>query len=123
MVVLDLDKGEDIDAIRSSIRSKQLYAIIYSTYSHLTTETEIKLDDYIKFTGDDVSVDGLKSYLVEKRGLPERFVDAVSVVDKARYTSDGVVCVAGHAPLPKYRVVFPLREPFRRRDLTPEGWT
>jgi hypothetical protein len=64
LVVLDLDRGEDIDAVRGQLQSLNHYAIIYSTHSHMSSETEIKLDDYRKFTASKgVTAEGLRLFL------------------------------------------------------------
>ena len=122
LVVLDLDKGEDIKAVSALIRSRGLHAIIYSSHSHGSAETAIKLDDYRKFSGQrEVSVQWLRSYLLEKCRFQPWVVEQITCVDEARETPTGFVCVVGHSPLPKYRVVLPLREPFRRREVVKNG--
>ena len=61
-LIIDLDKGEDINAVIAAVKARRLYALIHSTYSH-------------------------------------------------------------HAPLPKYRLVFPLAKPFSRQDHFNAGGT
>jgi hypothetical protein len=117
LLVLDLDRGEDIDVILGQLRSANLYAIIYSTHSHMSSETEIKLDDYRRFANSKhVTVEGLRRFLFEQRKFRPWIVETVEIVDRCRETPNGMMCVARHAPLAKYRVVLPLRTPFRRAD-------
>ena len=120
-LVIDLDKGEDLDELRALIRAKDLYATIYSTHSHLSRETEIKLDDYRKFmSGNEVTAEGLKRFLLEVRKFRPWVVKEVEVADCYRDTPDGAVCVARHAALPKFRRV-PAAEPIQEARLHAQG--
>ena len=70
-LIIDLDKGEDATALNEAVRAKGFYALIYSTYSHLSPETEVPLDDYRKFTlSNMVTKEGLRSYLLKARNYP-----------------------------------------------------
>ena len=123
-LTIDLDKGEDISAVTAAVKAKSLYALIHSTFSHLTPETAIGLDDYRKFAnGKEVTVDGVRSYLREVRNYRPWVVENVEVAEIYKETPSGAVCVARHAPLPKYRVVFPLAKPFSRREHFNDGGT
>ena len=113
--VFDLDKGEDLDAIRQTIISKGNLAFVYSTHSHLSPETTIKIDDYRRFTGNrqTVTSDGARRYLYEKKGIQPRFLADVQITEAYRDTPEGAVCVAKHAPIPKFRLLFPFEKPSR----------
>ena len=123
-LVLDLDKGENLDVIRSNVRAAGVLAIVYSTHSHMSSTTEIKIDDYREFTGElTPTAAGLRCYLADKKGIDPEFLESVDVQESYRDTADGAVCVAGHAPIPKYRVVLPLEKPFARREFVENGMT
>src|SRR5262249_48918110 len=63
-LIIDLDRGEDILAVIAAVRAKGLYALVHSTFSHMSSETDIVLDDYRKFTGEKtVNATGLRRYL------------------------------------------------------------
>jgi hypothetical protein len=116
-LIIDLDKGEDVDDFIARVRAEELYALIHSSHSHLTQETEILLDDYRKFTGSNpVTEEGLRSYLLEKRKYRQWVVKNVEVAEPYKDTPTGAVCVAHHEPLPKYHAAFPLRRPFSRQE-------
>ena len=123
-LIIDLDKGEDINAVIAAAKAKELCAFIHSTYSHLSQETEISLDDYRKFMGSNAVTDaGLRSYLLEVRNYRPWVVENVEVAETYKDAPSGAVCVAHHAPLPKYRMVFPLAKPFSRQNHFNDGGT
>ena len=79
-LVLDLDKGEDLDVIERTIRSKGLLAFVYSTHSHMSSTTEIKIDDYREGTRElQPSPGGLRRYLADKKGIDPKFLKSVDV--------------------------------------------
>lgn len=41
IVELDLDRGDDIDRVKARLRELGLFALIYSTYNHRTSETSV----------------------------------------------------------------------------------
>ena len=85
LLVLDLDRGEDINAIREQLRSRNLYAIIYSTHSHMSSETEIKIDDYRRLTKSKVvTVEGLRRVLLEQRKFRPWIVESVEIAERCR---------------------------------------
>ncbi len=123
-LIIDLDKGEDINAVIAAVKAKGLYALIHSTYSHLSPETAIRLDDYRRFTHtNDITGEGLRSYLLKVRNYRPWLAENVEVTATYKDTPSGAVSVARHAPLPKYRMVFPLAKPFSRQDHFNDGGT
>jgi len=121
-LVIDLDKGEDLKEVNAAIRGKELYAIVHTTFSHLNSETEINVDAYRKFVGNnEVNSEGLRRYLIEVSRYRPGVVENVEVVESYRDTAQGGVCVARHAPLRKLRIVFPLLKPFSRREVMASG--
>lgn len=120
--VFDLDRGEDIDVVRQTIKARGLLAYIYSTYSHMCAETEIKIDDYRKFVGSsEVTPSGLERFLAERKGFLDHLLNDVEVAESYRDTPNGPVCVAKHAPISKYRIVVPFEKPFTRRECFDRG--
>ena len=51
LLVLDADRGDDLLEIVARIRALGYAAAVHSSYSHLSTETRIKFDDYKRHTG------------------------------------------------------------------------
>lgn len=122
--VFDLDRGQNADEIRASLEAQHLYAIVHSTHSHGTTETEIRKDDYRKYTGDtDVTVEGLRRFLRNIRRLNSDIADSAEIVTAHVDGPNGPVCVVRHKPISKFRVVLPLCAPFRLRDWLARGQT
>ena len=123
-LAIDLDKGEFVDKVIAAIKAKGLRAVVHSTHSHLTEETEILLDKYRMFTGSNgVTTAGLRRYLLEVERYRPWVVETVEAEATYRDTPEGAVCVARHEPLPKYRVILFLKKPFSRREHLAAGGT
>ena len=122
-LVLDLDKGADIDALEDAIGVRGLFALVHSTWSHGMTKTEINVEAYTKATGCTVfEIQSVYNYLRETKRYPGRVLDSLTIGEP--FERDGKVMVtAHHGPLPKYRVVFPLLKSFDLRQVNgPHIW-
>jgi hypothetical protein len=49
---------------------------------------------------------------VKVKGVLPHIVEQVAIIDDAYHTEEGVVILVQHRPMPKFRAVFPLHEPF-----------
>ena len=105
---LDSDCGHTLDEIRAAVENAGLEAIIHSTYSHMTTETQVSVSAFEKSGIDDVS-----AFLRETKSFLPRVVEGAKILGKSR---DGANFIVEHNPCPKFRVIIPLSEPWRARD-------
>lgn len=105
---LDSDCGHTLDEIRAAVENAGLEAIIHSTYSHMTTETQVSVSAFEKSGIDDVS-----AFLRETKSFLPRVVEGARILGKSR---DGANFIVEHNPCPKFRVIIPLSEPWRARD-------
>lgn len=110
---IDLDSGAMLEDLIETIVGHQLEAVIYTTHSHLTNETAINRDHFSKWAGDATPVPALVGeYLKNVKGMLSHITDEVVILDDCHHSEDGVTILVEHRPIPKYRVVFPLSEPF-----------
>ncbi|MCD1644527.1 DUF927 domain-containing protein [Aurantimonas coralicida] len=113
LIGIDLDLGDPLASILRKLASKGLMAIVYSTHSHGKTTTEIKRDALVKFAGDlsefphAVAV----SYLMTERGYDRAIAESARIEATTR-TPEGTVVQISHDPIPKFRVLIPLRKSF-----------
>lgn len=117
LLALDIDHGAPISEIIEKIKKAGLFALIYTSHSHMKTVTEIKSDEIrkkLKIEDPEHELDGddLYDYLTVFKGYDPRIVEAVEAVGPF-HKSEGLIIEAHHAPMPKYRVVFVLSEPFK----------
>lgn len=110
---VDLDSGAPVEDVIASIQKAGLEAVIYTTHSHLKNESKIKRDHFIKWAdGEEPSEELVAEYLIKVKGVLPHIVERVNIVDEAYHTEEGVVVLVEHNPMPKFRAVFPLAEPF-----------
>lgn len=111
---VDLDSGAPLEDVIATIQRNGLEAVIYTTHSHLKDTTVIKRDHFFKWSGetDVTNEDTVRDYLIAVKGVLPQIVENLTVLDDALHTEDGVVILVKHAPMPKFRAVFPLSEPF-----------
>lgn len=112
ILAVDLDSGAPLEDVIRAIQTRGLEAVIYTTHSHLKNITMIKRDHFMKVMKTDVpSPDLIRSYLIDAKGLLPHIVENIEVLDE-QHTGEGVLIPVEHAPMPKFRAVFPLLEPF-----------
>jgi hypothetical protein len=110
---VDLDSGAPLGDVMETIQKAGLEAIIYTTHSHLKATSVIKRDHFLKKMGaTDADPDLIRQYLIEYKGMLPQIVDDLDIIDEAKHTEEGVVILVQHKPMPKFRAVFPLSEPF-----------
>jgi len=112
-LVIDADTGHVSfdDAVK--IAQKLGYAFIgHTSHSHLTTETDLRRDDVVKHAdcSGDPSLEQVRAYASEKKKLAPHIVDSIIIKDARTPTADGEMIVIEHAPIEKYRLIFPLSE-------------
>jgi hypothetical protein len=110
---VDLDSGAPLAEVMAIIQRSGLEAVIYTTHSHLKDTSVIKRDHYFKVTGEmEATPQGVADYLINVKGVLPEIVEDCQILDDAHHTEEGVVILVKHAPMPKFRAVFPLTESF-----------
>lgn len=115
ILMLDFDAGYNIQVVTDQIQERGLAALIYTTFSHSTTSTEISNKAIASMLSEDtsVNVEKLRSYLIEKKQWCKKLAETIAIKGKS-----GDRTILSHAPMPKYRVVFFLKERFLFDDLS-----
>lgn len=126
--VLDIDDGTPLGEIEGALEDAGIAALVTSTYSHLSKETDFRLSEYDvwrKRRPDAADEDFMRQH---RKGFVEAVWRGSTIVrgrDKQLVTK--VVRERGervekftvrHAACEKYRVVVPLARPFVSRDRT-----
>ncbi len=111
-MLLDLDTGESIDAIKKKLAEHDLFATIYTTHSHLKTVTEVRKDAIVKACGkpEPAAEDVVRFLIQQKRYQPEVLEGAT--IAKVEHTAKGIEIFLAHRPMPKFRVMMLLKERF-----------
>lgn len=110
---VDLDSGAPIQDVMDTIQRQGLEAIIYTTHSHLKATSIIKRDHFWKTMGvTTTDEETVRQYLISVKGILPQIVDDLEIVDDAKHTEEGICILVQHKPMPKFRAVFPLSEPF-----------
>ena len=113
-VGLDIDTGFSEAELVGRIESADLMAVVASTYSHMKTITREPHDALIKWMdreglGDEITLEIVKARL-ESKGVDPAIVATATF--EAERGAQGREIVVHHAPMPKWRVIVPLAEPF-----------
>lgn len=109
ILMLDFDSGYDQQNVISQIRELGLAAIVYTTYSNGITELNVSKNAMQTALGKDAecNLDQVRSYLIDKKHWCRDLAETV----KIERDGGGELTLA-HAPMPKYRVVFFLKDRF-----------
>lgn len=114
MFVFDVDGQQTYDEVKTLVAATGKYAIIYTTFSHKTTKTYVRTDQYAKWATKRGRVevhtdDGIREYLkdTDKGHLKIRKVHTTPI-----HVADGFNILIEHDPIDKVRVVFPMESPF-----------
>lgn len=113
LLMLDLDTGENIEAIREKVRQFGWFTIIWTTFNHLKGVTEVRKDQIIRHMGreEEPSLKDVVGYLRDVRRYQPWVLENSELLEPA-HTKEGVMLRLKHAPMPKYRLLFILKEPF-----------
>jgi hypothetical protein len=114
-MVLDIDSGQPMDEVRQELIAQDLFAILYTTYSHGTTQTKIKKTEIITKLkleqGEEITNAHVKFYLQHHKRYDKRILETCTFL-KEEHVEGGVMVFVEHAPMEKYRIVLPLYEQF-----------
>jgi len=110
---IDLDSGAPLDGVIDAIRREGLEAVIYTTHSHMKRDTAINRDHFLKWSdGQSPTVKSLRDYLTTVKAMRPEIVEQLEILDDAHHDENGISILVRHTPIPKFRVVFALHEPF-----------
>ena len=120
-VGLDIDSGAALDDVIEKLIECELYAIVYTSFSHGKSKLDLKHDDIVrKLKLDDTPNRAqVQAYLREhhKDRFDADFIDGIKIVDARHQTKDGLRVIVETPPLDKFRVILPLAEPVELSDL------
>lgn len=109
IVVLDLDNGTDPEEVIERCKELGLEACVYSTHSHMSEETRLKVDTVLR----DLKI------TEERHASKEEVIDYLrdfkfyveDILEDAEFeVSEHFEYVIKHKPMPKFRVVIPWSE-------------
>jgi hypothetical protein len=114
-LVYDVDGRQTYEELEAIMEATGVYGFIYTSFSHLTTKTEIAVDHYIRWAKKqglperEASEDDVIAYVADKANRKDHLKN-VKCDMKIKQTENGQVFVLTHDPLPKMRVVLPLNK-------------
>lgn len=123
VVVYDIDGGQSYDEVKQILDETGLAYVMYTSYSHLKTETLIAAavleawavkNGYEKSPKLHLEPNCVERYLKSIGRL--EFIGEFTVDDQLRQTAEGVQIVTRHEEIEKFRACLFLSEPFRLMD-------
>ncbi|MGZ9074158.1 MAG: VapE domain-containing protein [Burkholderiaceae bacterium] len=117
VIILDFDNGIDLDTLQNKLEEAGLGAIIWTTHSHLKTESEISqsaLDKFIDAENldDHDLIAAAQRYLATKKKVAASVVESVHDVALV-HREGGAKYVVSHEPMQRWKVLCFLAEPFK----------
>lgn len=120
-VGIDIDSGASLDDVMRTLIDLEIFAIVYTSFSHGKSRIDLKHDDIVrKLKLDDTPNRAqVQAYLREhhKDRYDPDFIDSIKIIDARHQTKDGLRVIIETPPLDKFRVVLPLAEPVELADL------
>ncbi|WP_227285811.1 hypothetical protein [Boseongicola sp. H5] len=120
-VGLDIDSGATLKEVMEKLIKLEIFAIVYTSFSHGKSVLELKHDDIVrKLKLDDTPNRAqVQAYLREhhKDRYDADFIDSIIIKDARHQTKDGLRVVVETPALDKFRVILPLAEPVELADL------
>lgn len=122
IIMLDIDNGMTVDGGEELIKSKGLCAVIWTTYSHMKTTTSVKeaaLHQFLNkrkqvlaFELNDITGQ-IADYLAKEKNYTGPILNSIDMgATKREHVAGGVEYVITHNPMPRFRMLFILDEPF-----------
>jgi hypothetical protein len=110
MVGIDVDSGDEYTAALDRIEAAGLACVAYTSFRDGTETSKVKRDTVLRALkiDRDPTTEELRSYLASK--LRPQILHTVEIVGQD-HDEGGVQIVYRHAPLWKYRLLFPLAQP------------
>jgi hypothetical protein len=121
-MALDVDSGAKLDDVIAKVQALGLFAIHYTTFSHLTRGLSLKRDEVMRKLGKTsgtLTDEDVRRFLRDhcKSRYEADFIAAVTIEDERQQTSEGVRVLLSTPPIEKFRVIFPLVSPVKIIDL------
>lgn len=116
LMMFDLDTGEDMTEIAHRIEDAELFAMLWTTHSHLKSETEIPEAKILTWMKEQrrsgaVTADTLVEYLRSTAKVRPEILEGATEF-KRDIVEGGVRYFLRHKPMPRIRVMFLLKDPF-----------
>lgn len=122
-ILIDVDGGTPLQHVLNKLVENEIFATVYTSFNHRTTQLELKHDDVMRKLKLDASPDlsQVKEYLRLHHATryDGAFIDAVEIAEARKQTKNGMRIVLKVPPIDKFRVVIPLAEPVELADLAP----
>ncbi|MBO6603677.1 MAG: DUF927 domain-containing protein [Roseicyclus sp.] len=120
-VGLDIDSGATLEEVMEKLIKLEIFAIVYTSFSHGKSVLELKHDDIVRKLklNDTPNRAQVQAYLREhhKDRYDADFIDSIIIKDARHQTKDGLRVVVETPALDKFRVILPLAEPVELADL------
>ena len=118
VAMYDLDNGEPLQPVVDRAVELGYCVYIYTTFSHNKTVTfvsEQKIEGFFKRSKRKFEkyTDAVEAYLLEREKVSGEIAASLVIDPTPIMTDGGQHYKVEHAPWPKYRVIFPLEEPFK----------
>ena len=112
LLILDLDTGENLDDIIDRLLELNLFAVVWTTHSHLKDTTNVNYKQFNRWLKkNEASPQWVLSYLHQVKKY-ERWILEDATVGEVEHTEDGMIIPVHHEPIPKYRVMLVLTDSF-----------
>ena len=113
---LDIDNGLAVDEAILRVRRLGLTCVGYTTHSHMKTVSTLAQAAYVKWAQKaqepaEATTLSMRRYLREVRHWLPEILATVAVEDLA-HEAEGISYRFTHAPIHKFRLIFPLASPF-----------
>lgn len=117
LMMFDHDTGETLDEIYEKIQRSGLFAVLWTTYNHMQPETLVAEDALLKWLrknghkSDVISSTQVVDFLIETKKIkPDVFAGELKL--ERVHVEGGMKYRLTHAPMPRVRSMFVLKEPF-----------
>jgi hypothetical protein len=119
-MMFDHDTGESVNEIKGKIEEAGLFAVLWTTYSHMQAETTIAEDALLKWVkksgrapGKDGTITAAQAadFLKETKKVKPEIFDVPLTLTR-QHVEGGMKYKLTHAPMPRVRSMFVLDKPF-----------
>lgn len=120
LMILDVDTGASVQEIGGKLVEAGLFAMIWTTHSFGKTTTEIPEEQFLRWAkkngkavaqDEDTLLTQLCVYLSDEKRFHPTITTTASYKGRS-LVEGGMKYIIEHAPMPKLRVMFVLKEPF-----------
>ena len=114
---LDVDFGVSFQWAVDRVKEMGLSSACYTTHSNMKTKTFILESSFGQFARRNKldqfpTLETMKRFLREELHWEQWVVDTVSIGEETEHVKRGVSYALTHAPMPKFRIIFPLSTPY-----------